>query len=119
VLARDGNGIPGATVTLLNDHGRETANTCTTSDGHGVLTVRVKRGRELPGAVADEEPGSTFVKVHHELAGLLRGPRAVGMPGHAQHVQVAVADLEHEQPVETSQRERAVGKKSTASMSRL
>jgi hypothetical protein len=47
VLARDGNGIPGATVTLLNDHGRETANTCTTSDGHGVLTVRPTGGYML------------------------------------------------------------------------
>src|SRR6476620_4848068 len=30
------------------------------------------------------------------------------MPGHAQYVQVAFADLEHEQDVEPSQRERAV-----------
>jgi hypothetical protein len=30
------------------------------------------------------------------------------MPGHAQHVQVAIADLEHEQDVEASQGERAV-----------
>jgi hypothetical protein len=30
------------------------------------------------------------------------------MPGHSQHVQVAVADLEHEQNVEAPQRERAV-----------
>jgi hypothetical protein len=30
------------------------------------------------------------------------------MCGHAQHVQVAVADLEGEQDVEASQRERAV-----------
>ena len=47
MLARDGNGIPGATVTLLNDHGREAANTCTTSDGHGVLTVRPTGGYML------------------------------------------------------------------------
>ena len=30
------------------------------------------------------------------------------MPGHTQHVQVAVADLEHEQDVEPPQRHRAV-----------
>jgi hypothetical protein len=30
------------------------------------------------------------------------------MPGHAQHVHVAVADLEHEQHVEPPQRHRAV-----------
>jgi hypothetical protein len=35
--------------------------------------------------------------VHQQVAGLLGGPRSVGMPGHAQDVQVAVADLEHEQ----------------------
>jgi hypothetical protein len=29
VLARDGGGIPGATVALLDDHGRETANSRT------------------------------------------------------------------------------------------
>ena len=30
------------------------------------------------------------------------------MPGHAQHVEIAVADLKHEQHIEPSQRERAV-----------
>ena len=30
------------------------------------------------------------------------------MPGHAQHMQVAVADLKHEQHIEPPQRERAV-----------
>ena len=49
-----------------------------------------------------------FAEVHDEVAGLLVGPRAVGMPGHAQDAQVAVTDLEHEQDVEASQRERAV-----------
>jgi hypothetical protein len=39
---------------------------------------------------------------------LLRRPRPVRMPGHAQDVQVAVADLECEQNVEPPQRHRAV-----------
>ena len=60
--------------------------------------------------IADEEPElrGTFADVHEEIAGLLGGPRSVGMCGHAQHVEVAVADLEHEQHVEPSQGERAV-----------
>jgi hypothetical protein len=47
---------------------------------------RVERCRELPDAVADEEPtpGGVVAEVHDEVAGLLRGPRAVGMCGHAQ-----------------------------------
>ena len=67
-------------------------------------------GRELSGAVADEEPepGGAVAEIHDEVAGLLGGPGPVGMSGHAQDVQVAVADLEHEQHVEPSQRERAV-----------
>ena len=40
--------------------------------------------------------GDAIVEVHHEVAGLLGGPRSVGMRGHAQDVQVAVAALEHE-----------------------
>ena len=71
---------------------------------------RVERSRELTGPVADEEPkpGGTFAEVHDEVTGLLCGPGPVGMSGHAQHVQVAVADLECEQDVEPPQRYRAV-----------
>jgi hypothetical protein len=49
---------------------------------------RVERRRELPGAVADEEPeqGDVLAEVHHEVAGLLRGPGPVGMSGHTQDV---------------------------------
>ena len=71
---------------------------------------RVERGRELSGPVADEEPkpGGVVAEVHHEVAGLLGRPGPVGMRGHAENVQVAVADLEHEQDVEPPQGERAV-----------
>src|SRR3954471_5486964 len=48
-----------------------------------------------------------FVEVHDEVAGLLGGPRPVGVRGHAQDVQVAVADLVTAQ---------STWKKSTASM---
>ena len=71
---------------------------------------RVERSRELSGPVADQEPEprDMLAEVHDEVAGLLGGPGPVGMRGHAQHVQVAVADLEHEQDVEPPQRHRAV-----------
>jgi hypothetical protein len=71
---------------------------------------RVKRGRELSGPIADEEPAppDVFAEVHHEVAGLLGGPGPVGMSGHAEDVQVAVVDLDHEQGVEPPQGYRAV-----------
>ena len=55
---------------------------------------RVERRGELPSAVADEEPEPVGVlaEVHQQVAGLLSGPRPVGMGGHAQHVQVTVAE---------------------------
>jgi hypothetical protein len=56
----------------------------------------------------NRKPGGVLAQVHDEVAGLLRSPESVGMSGHAQDVQVAVADLEHEQHVESPQRERAV-----------
>ena len=49
-----------------------------------------------------------LAEVHDEVAGLLRGPGPVGMPGHAQDMEVAVADLECEQDVEPPQCHRAV-----------
>ena len=73
----------------------------TTSIPASAMTAS-QRGRELTGPIAGEEPkpGGTLAEVHHEVASLPRGPRPVGMPRHAQHMQVAVADLEHEQDVE-------------------
>jgi hypothetical protein len=47
-------------------------------------------------------------EVDDEVAGLLGGPGAVGMRGHAEDVQGAVADFEYEQDVEPPQRHRAV-----------
>ena len=96
----------------------------------GILTTsmpaprqdRVERRRELPGAIAHEEPepGGVLAEVHQQIAGLLGGPGPVGMRGHAQDVQGAVADFECEQDVEPPQchcaidveevhRERAAG----------
>ena len=77
---------------------------------------RVEGSRELTGPIADEEPetGGMAAEVHDEVAGLLRGPGPVPVSGHAQDMQVAVADLEPEQDVEPAQRHRA--KNSTARM---
>jgi hypothetical protein len=76
----------------------------------------------LSGTIADEEPKPcrTFAEVHDEVAVLLCRPGAVRVSGHARDVQVAIADLEHEQDVEPPQCHRAVDawKKSIASMRR-
>src|SRR4051812_42102668 len=71
---------------------------------------RVERRRELAGAITNEElkPGGAVAEAHDEVAGLLGGPGPVGISGHAEDVQVAVSDLEHEQHVQPPQRERAV-----------
>ncbi len=81
----------------------------------------VERGRELSGPIADEEPEprALFVEVHDEVAGLLGGPRPVGVRGHAQDVQVAVADLECEQDVEPPQLDRAVDVEEVARVSQF
>jgi hypothetical protein len=71
---------------------------------------RVERACELPGPITDEEsePRHLFAEVRDEVAGLLHGPRPVRVLGHAQDVQVAVAELEREQDVEPPERYRAV-----------
>ena len=71
---------------------------------------RVERARVVSGPITDEEPEPRclFAEVRDEVAGLLRGPRSVWVLGDAEDVQVAVADLEREQDVETPQRDRAV-----------
>src|SRR3954447_12470745 len=50
----------------------------------------------------------TRAEVHDEVAGLLGGPRPVGVRGDAQDVQVAVADLEDEKDLEPPKCHRAV-----------
>ena len=59
---------------------------------------RVERRRELTGPIADQEPkpADVLAEIRQQVAGLLGGPGAVGMRGHAQDVEVAVSDLERE-----------------------
>ena len=66
VLARDGRGIRGATVTLLDDHGRETASTRTNHEGHAVLTARHAGGYMLVTAADGYQPGAITVAVTDE-----------------------------------------------------
>jgi hypothetical protein len=70
----------------------------------------VEGGGELAGAVADEEPegGVAVVEVHQEVAGLLGGPRSVGMRGQAEDVCIAVADFQGEEDVDPFEGDRAV-----------
>jgi hypothetical protein len=61
---------------------------------------RVERRGELTGPIPDREPESVgaLAEIHHQVAGLLSGPRSVGMAGHAQDVQILVVDLEDDRP---------------------
>jgi hypothetical protein len=71
---------------------------------------RVERVSELPGAVADQEPEvrGVIAKIHQEVAGLLGGPRPVGMRGDPEDVHIPALDLDDEQAVQALQRQRAV-----------
>jgi Carboxypeptidase regulatory-like domain len=66
VPARDGRGIPGATVTLLDDHGRETASTRTNRDGHAVLNARHAGGYMVVAAADGYQPGAITIAVTDE-----------------------------------------------------
>src|SRR5450755_1247594 len=63
---------------------------------------RVERRAELPGPVTDQEPeaGGAFTEIHQQIADLLRSPRPVRIGGDPEDVDVAGADLHHEQAVQ-------------------
>ena len=73
----------------------------TTSDAH-IGQDSIERRRELTGPVADQEPelSDAIAKLHHEVADLLGSPPAVRIRRRAQHVHVAVADLQDEKHVD-------------------
>jgi hypothetical protein len=70
----------------------------------------IEGGRELTSPVADEEsePADSVTEIHHEIADLLRGPPAVRVGRRAEDMDVAAADLQHEQHVDPPDGERAV-----------
>ncbi len=80
------------------------------NDAPASLEHGVERGRELSGSTADEaaEPISAPVEVHDEVASLLRRPGTIRVLRHAEDVEAAVVDLDHEQDVEPPQHYRAV-----------
>jgi hypothetical protein len=70
----------------------------------------VERLAELPSAVPHEnlEVGHAVAEVDHEVAGLLHGPRSVGMVGDAEDVDVSGADFHREEHVQPFQRDGTV-----------
>jgi hypothetical protein len=76
----------------------------------GVGQDRVERVGELPGPVPDQEPEArgALPQIHHEVAGLLSGPRPVRVRGHAEDVHITGAHLDHEKAVQAPQDYRAI-----------
>ena len=71
---------------------------------------RVKRRRELPGPVPDQEPEAhgAITQLHQEIADLLDSPGLVRVGGYAEDVHVTGADLHDEQAVQSLQGHCAV-----------
>jgi hypothetical protein len=66
--------------------------------------------RELAGPIPYEEPelSGPIAEVSQEIAGLLGRPRSVRIRGGVEDVDVAAADLEHEEHVDPAECDRAV-----------
>jgi hypothetical protein len=71
---------------------------------------RVESLGELPGPVTDQEPklASTLPQIHQQVPRLLNRPRAVRVPGDAEDMDMAGADLDNEQHIEAAQGDSAV-----------
>lgn len=63
VVGRDGSGIPGASVTLLDDHGRESAAAVAGADGRGELKAPHPGSFVLVSTAADRQPGAVAITV--------------------------------------------------------
>ena len=63
VVGRDGRALAGASVTLLDDHGREIAGTVGDEHGAGTLTARRPGGYMLVTAAAGYQPGAVAIAV--------------------------------------------------------
>jgi hypothetical protein len=62
-MDRDGRGVPAASVTLLDDHGRESAGTAADADGRGTVTARHPGGYMLVTSATDYQPGAITIAV--------------------------------------------------------
>jgi hypothetical protein len=76
----------------------------------GVGEHGVEHGRELSRAVADQELefGCPLAEVGDKVAGLLSGPGSVGVGAGVKDLNVAGVDLDHEEHVDSLQRDSAV-----------
>jgi hypothetical protein len=63
VVDRDGRGLAGASVTLLDDHGREISGTAADENGAGRLTARRPGGYMLVTAADGYQPGAATIAV--------------------------------------------------------
>ncbi len=63
VVGRDGRGVPHASVTLLDDHGRETAGTVADADGRGELTACHPGSYMVVTAADGYQPGAITLAV--------------------------------------------------------
>ncbi len=63
MVDRDGRGVPAASVTLLDDHGRESAGTAADADGRGTVTARHPGGYMLVTSATDYQPGAITIAV--------------------------------------------------------
>ena len=110
MLGRDGSGIPGATVTLLDDHGRETANTRTNPKGarraDGPAPRRLHAGHRGRGLSARRDHGGRHRRpVDAEIA-LTRSASLAGTVGGEDGGPVVGAQLalvQHGELVDTTQ----------------
>ena len=63
VVGRDGRGVPHASVSLLDDHGREAAGTVADADGRGELTARHPGSYMVVTAADGYQPGAITLAV--------------------------------------------------------
>ena len=66
VVGRDGAGVPGAGVTLLDDHGKEAAGAVADAGGQGTVLAPRPGGYVLVSAAAGHQPGAVAITVSAE-----------------------------------------------------
>ncbi len=66
VVGRDGDGVPAAGVTLLDDHGKEVAGAVADAGGRGTVLAPRPGSYVLVSAAADHQPGAVAITVSAE-----------------------------------------------------